>query len=251
MATTKYNPIGFLSGSTIKIIACILMAIDHIGYHLFPNIIILRIIGRLSMPLFAFFIAEGCHYTKNKLKHLLLIAISGLIFLFGVYIFAEFWYFNIFLIFAISVLYIYLMQHLKKVSLKGRYKPLKIMLSLIIFSLVTYLGYIIYEEIPFEYGFSVMMLPVLISLVDLKKYIKHPSVKYIDNLYTRLIIMAIAMIPTCSDRAIVEIQAYSYLALIILLMYNGKGGTKKLKYFFYLFYPVHIMIIYAIKFLFF
>jgi hypothetical protein len=66
MKNKSYNPIGFLSGSTIKIIACILMAIDHIGYHLFPNLIILRIIGRLSMPLFAFFIAEGCYYTKNK-----------------------------------------------------------------------------------------------------------------------------------------------------------------------------------------
>ena len=72
MRKNTYNPIGFLSGSTIKIIACILMAIDHIGYHLYPEITILRIIGRLSMPLFAFFIAEGCYYTKNKLKHFLL-----------------------------------------------------------------------------------------------------------------------------------------------------------------------------------
>ena len=86
----------------IKILACILMAIDHIGFHLFPDLIILRIIGRLSMPLFAFFIAEGCYYTKNKLKHFLLIFISGLIFLFGVKIFANFWYYNIFLIFSLS-----------------------------------------------------------------------------------------------------------------------------------------------------
>lgn len=251
MKNSTYNPIGFLSGSTIKIIACILMAIDHIGYHLFPDLLILRIIGRLSMPLFAFFIAEGCHYTKNKLKHFLLIAISGLIFLIGVKLFADFWYLNIFLIFAISVLYIYLMQHLKNISLRGNYKIIKSILAILFFTIATIIGYLIYEELPFEYGFYVMMLPVFISIVDLKKYIKHPCIKYIDNFYTRLIIMTIAMIPTCIDRAIHEIQFYSYFALIILLFYNGKGGSKKLKYFFYLFYPVHIMLIYAIKFLFF
>ena len=251
MKNNTYNPIGFLSGSTIKIIACILMAIDHIGYHLFPDLLILRIIGRLSMPLFAFFIAEGCHYTKNKLKHFLLIAISGLLFLLGVKIFAQFWYYNIFLIFAISVLYIYLLQYLKKISLSGNRKILKTIFSTVFFLITVFIGYLLYEEVAFEYGFSVMMLPVLISLVDLKKYIKHPSIKYIDNLYTRLLIMAIAMYPTCYDRAITEIQVYSYFSLIILLFYSGKAGTKKLKYFFYLFYPVHIILIYAIKFLFF
>ena len=96
-----------------------------------------------------------------------------------------------------------------------------------------------------------MMLPVCISFVDLKKYINHSSIKYIDNLFVRVGILAIAMIPTCYDRAMTEIQFYAYFALILLLMYNGKVGIKKLKYAFYLFYPVHIMLIYAIKFIFF
>ena len=121
----KYNVLGILSGSTIKLIACLLMAIDHIGYHLFPNIVILRIIGRLSMPLFAFLIAEGCYYTKNKLKHFLLVFISGIVFLLGVKIFAGFWYYNIFLIFAISIIYIYLLQLLKNFSFKGNNKLIK------------------------------------------------------------------------------------------------------------------------------
>lgn len=247
----SYNPIGFLSGSTLKIIACILMAIDHIGYHLFPNVLTLRIIGRLSMPIFAFFIAEGCYYTKNKLKHFLLILISGLLFLFGVKIFADFWYFNIFLIFSISILLIYLMQKLKEYSLKNNNKVIKCILSTILFSAICVGVYFVYEEIAFEYGYSVMMLPVFISLVDLKKYINHNSIKYIDNLFVRIAIMAVMMVPTCFDRAMTSIQFYSYFSLILLLMYNGKVGIKKLKYAFYLFYPVHIMLIYAVKFLFF
>ena len=55
-----------LTGNMIKIIAAVLMVIDHVGV-LFPSLgISLRIIGRVSMPLFAFMISEGAKYTKNK-----------------------------------------------------------------------------------------------------------------------------------------------------------------------------------------
>ena len=57
-----------LSGNALKIIGAITMLIDHMGVVLFPGIAILRIIGRISFPIFAFMIAEGCRYTKNKLK---------------------------------------------------------------------------------------------------------------------------------------------------------------------------------------
>ena len=46
-----------LNGNQLKIIALITMAIDHIGMYLFPQILFLRIIGRLSMPIFAYMIA--------------------------------------------------------------------------------------------------------------------------------------------------------------------------------------------------
>ena len=65
----KGNKIGIFSNSTLKIFACLFMLIDHIGFHLYPRIFELRLIGRLAFPIFAFLIAEGCKYTKNKLKH--------------------------------------------------------------------------------------------------------------------------------------------------------------------------------------
>ena len=49
-----------LSASTLKIIACIFMVIDHIGVILLPDVELLRVIGRLSYPIFAYFLAEGC-----------------------------------------------------------------------------------------------------------------------------------------------------------------------------------------------
>ena len=59
----------FLTGNALKILAAIFMTIDHIGVMLFPRMLILRIIGRLALPVFAFMIAEGCKYTRNKKKY--------------------------------------------------------------------------------------------------------------------------------------------------------------------------------------
>ena len=59
-----------ISVSTLKIIALLTMIIDHIGALLFPDIEILRIIGRLSFPIYAYLIGEGCIYTKSKWKYL-------------------------------------------------------------------------------------------------------------------------------------------------------------------------------------
>ena len=55
------------------------MAFDHIGVALFPKVAILRYIGRLAFPIFAFMIAEGAKYTRNKVKYFLMIFIIGVI----------------------------------------------------------------------------------------------------------------------------------------------------------------------------
>jgi hypothetical protein len=53
----------------LKIIAFSSMAIDHIGVIFFPELIFLRIIGRLALPLFAFGIAEGYLKTRNVFNY--------------------------------------------------------------------------------------------------------------------------------------------------------------------------------------
>ena len=59
-----------LSGNMLKILGAVFMLIDHIGVVFFPEVKILRILGRISFPIFAFMIAEGCRYTRNKLRYL-------------------------------------------------------------------------------------------------------------------------------------------------------------------------------------
>lgn len=59
-----------MTGNQLKILALITMTIDHIGVVLLPQYLILRIIGRLTYPIFAYMIAEGCFYTHSKKRYL-------------------------------------------------------------------------------------------------------------------------------------------------------------------------------------
>lgn len=73
-----------LNASQIKLIAIIAMTIDHVTWAIFPGtdptwyVVALHIIGRLTAPLMWFFIAEGCHYTRNIRKY------AGRLFLFAI-----------------------------------------------------------------------------------------------------------------------------------------------------------------------
>ena len=60
----------FLSSASLKLIAIATMAIDHIGMLFFPEQLLLRVIGRLSFPLFAFLVAEGFLKTSDARKYL-------------------------------------------------------------------------------------------------------------------------------------------------------------------------------------
>ena len=65
----------FLSASTLKIIAMILMVIDHIGYQFYRQLgeyyEVFRIFGRLSLPIFAYLITDGMIHSRNKIKYIL------------------------------------------------------------------------------------------------------------------------------------------------------------------------------------
>jgi len=62
--------VQILDGTTLKIIAMISMAFDHVGDVFFPGVMWPRMIGRLAMPIFSFFIAEGFAHTRDKKKYL-------------------------------------------------------------------------------------------------------------------------------------------------------------------------------------
>ncbi|MDR2558624.1 MAG: hypothetical protein LBC86_03640 [Oscillospiraceae bacterium] len=74
---------AILSANTLKLIALVAMTFDHTAL-LFVDAdtllwIVMRLIGRLTMPIMCFFIAEGYHYTKNRRKYLVRMAMFAAI----------------------------------------------------------------------------------------------------------------------------------------------------------------------------
>ena len=67
-----------MNANKIKLIACISMLIDHMGFLLFPQYAWMRSVGRLAMPLFGFFIAEGTRYTSNRTRYFLRTFLLGI-----------------------------------------------------------------------------------------------------------------------------------------------------------------------------
>ena len=65
-----------LNANQIKLIAIVAMTVDHLTWAFFPGtqaiwyVYVLHIIGRLTAPIMWFFIAEGCHYTRNRGKYI-------------------------------------------------------------------------------------------------------------------------------------------------------------------------------------
>ena len=54
----------------IKIVAMVTMLVDHLGAAIFPQYAIMRIIGRIAFPIYAYCIAVGCVYTRDMGRYL-------------------------------------------------------------------------------------------------------------------------------------------------------------------------------------
>jgi hypothetical protein len=63
----------------LKIIACLTMLIDHVGYTFFPQALWLRVIGRLAFPLFAWYVAAGFRRTHSRWRYMARLAGWGIL----------------------------------------------------------------------------------------------------------------------------------------------------------------------------
>lgn len=233
------NKIKCLSNNTLKIIACISMFFDHFGFLIFPNKIIYRVIGRLAFPIFAYMIAEGSLHTKNKTKHLLIIGWLGIIMQIVLYYFTGMQDFSIFIHFTFSIILIRLFDYFID-NIKQK-KYILSVLGIVTFILLTGSLYYLTENTPYffmNYGFTGIMLPVVIYLI--KRYI--PKFK---NLI--IFISIIVIIYLTARKLALPINNIGIISVLLLQLYNGKRGKLKLKYFFYLFYPLHFVVIYGIS----
>lgn len=238
------NKLGFLSGFTLKILACVFMACDHIGVRLFPGDELYVSIGRLAFPIFCFFIAEGCHYTKNKLKRFLIIFLMGEAFTLVYYLYTGTVYVTVFTTFAYSILLIYLMDFLKKWALTDR-KNYKVIAAAMIFLSVIVITYFVTSKSIISYGFFGVMMPVFVSLFDFGE-LDAGVFSRLNCFFVRILMLFVGTLLLAIYGGEPLRQYYSLLAIPIVALYNGKVGFKKMKYFFYVFYPLHLVLIEAI-----
>ncbi len=235
---------SFLPSNFIKILAALFMLVDHAGVMLFPKIKILRILGRLSMPLFAFMIAEGTNFTRNKAKYFSLIFLLGLSFQIVYYFFYKSLYLGILITFSISILIIYALQFFKSKLLNG--KIIEKIYSFLLFTSSIALTYLLNRFFVVDYGFWGCLLPVFASLLRFEYKDKGSrNIKTFDYIYLNLLCFSVGLLLLClfNDKN----QYFSLLSLPILLLYSGKRGKLNMKYFFYVFYPAHLVILYLVS----
>lgn len=98
----------------LKIVAAVSMLIDHIGAELFPEIIVLRIIGRLAFPVFSFFIYEGFKYTHSKKRYFSRIFLLGILCVAVYYLYSGRIYGNVLITFSVSIIALYSISVLRE-----------------------------------------------------------------------------------------------------------------------------------------
>ena len=224
-----------LTNNQLKIIAAISMVLDHVGLVIFPGEDIYRIIGRIAFPIYAFLIAEGCRYTRNKTKYLGLIAAMGFVFQIFYFVFMNDLYQGILVTFSLSIAIIFSIDTLiKNNTVRAR------VLAILGLVVALFIGFAC-PELFGKHGFAIdyniwgIALPVLMYFAPNKK-------ARIVLLTIFLLLMGYASMANNAN----YIQWWALLSVPFIALYNGERGKAKMKYFFYIFYPVHLVLIYAL-----
>ena len=240
------NKLKFLSGNAIKILAAIAMVIDHVGLFFFPTNTLFRKIGRLAFPLFAFLLAEGCKYTRDRKKHFLLIFTLALICQLFYLVFMGDTYLSVLVTLTLAESCIFALQDFKKNLFDKDNTAFKKALCLLPFIGAATIAALVDYFADIDYGFWGCMLPVFVSLTDFRGVESEDFQKLFEKIDRPLFqflgfALGVAMLVLFSKSSLPKI--YALFSLLPVLFYNGKRGKWKLKYFFYLFYPLHLVIL--------
>lgn len=243
---------SFINGNGIKLLAAVLMVIDHIGAIFFPQIVWLRCVGRISFPLFAYMLAVGCKYTRNKVYHFLLLSAAAAICQSVYFAVTGSLRLNIFFTFALSALLIYCLRGLGDCIMRGA-GALICLLPCMAFAGMVFLTYLLcsvsdINGVPFgvEYGFWGCMLPVFPAAADVALEISKAEIFPSLRRFACIFSFAAGLVLLSAFHSSV-IQWYCMFSLVPLVFYNGMRGKLNLKYFFYIFYPAHLALFYLIS----
>ena len=205
-----------ISQEWLKIIACVTMLIDHIGAVFFPWDLEFRIIGRLAFPIYCFLLAEGLAWTRNAGRYALRLAVGVLLAEIPFdFLFFRGWTWghqNVMITLLLGCLTVIWMEKM------GNWKvfPLLICMSLA-------------ELLHTDYGATGVLMVAMFSLTR-----NHQHRRWIQTLLLGLL---------CWYKG--GLQLYAVAAMVPIALYSGKKITRNpwIQRGFYLFYPVHLLIL--------
>lgn len=214
----------------MKIIAAIFMLIDHIGVLFYPNQPLWRLLGRIAMPLFAYGVASGFAYTSSFNKYMkrmgVFAIVSQLPFLWMFELaFGKTFALNIGFTFLIALGCLWFIKNAEQQaqSIKmGNY----VMVSLLL---------ILAEVLHCDYGvYGIGVVYIFYQY----------GVKRENQLVAYVLFSLFTLIYSLMYGNLLQIYAILAVAFIMLLKNVNFRG---LRYFFYIFYPLHMLILVLIK----
>lgn len=209
---------GFLNHFTLKMIAIISMVIDHVGYVFFPSESAFRAIGRIAFPIFCFLIAEGFFHTRNHLNYLIRLAVFAILseipfdLAFRNALF-DWQKQNVFITLSLGLISIFCLEEMNKSR--------RFIFPLFLTWAAAYL-------IHCDYGLGGVLLICMFYVTR-------------NSPGTRLILCALIMYVFYG-----KFELYGLIALIPIALYNGERGPAA-KIIFYWFYPLHLLILFALS----
>ena len=249
-----------MSALTLRILACLFMLLDHIGYCLggsHPLYLPFRCIGRLAFPIFVFLIVNGFRHTSNRPRYALRLALFAAVSQVPFALFCgQKTYFsngNVFVTLLICLLVLWATDALRR---QKWLKWFAFLPSLAVFALY-YFGLL-----HSDYGAKAILMTMTFYLFD-GKYILTAAGMLASVYNGRLISLGSAVLHLLQGRDVSLTplsrwewaQLCSLAALVPIFLYNGEKGrspkspaaAKAGQLGFYLFYPAHLLLLWALR----
>lgn len=224
-----------LNRNQLKYIAIIAMVLDHFAVlFIQPSnymYSILRVIGKLTAPIMCYFLTEGYIHTSSKKRYGTRLFIFSIIsqFAFSLAFYNKIFTFNLNMIFTLFLCFLVLLSY-EKINNK-----LLKWSSIIVLIIISYFS---------DWG---LLAPVWVLVFYILRKEKNFQAFYFFVITILLIILKYTIIYNYSFN-IILIQFGVFLFIPVLYLYNGKKGNsnKFNKWFFYIFYPLHLMLFYIV-----
>ena len=226
-----------LNSWQLKLLAMATMLVDHIGAILFPHLIFLRMVGRISFPIFCFLLAEGVAHTSDRVRYLSRIVAFAVIseIPYNFVFFGSLFYpgsQNVLFELALGVIGIILIEKIR-IRVFG-------MLAALLIAGFAWLFHV-------DYGAYGVLLMFLFYWGRESSGQIRPATLLVFLAFTLLYSLPSEILGRMGGLFAYSVQSYAMFAAFPLALYSGKRGPRRWKYFFYLFYPLHIFFFSILK----